>query len=219
MSGQSEETFAGRARAQFAAALRSRAGNALLLANTLILLHVALAYGPFGHAHEAGCTAEWESQWEDGHCGGISIAWLVYLLASLPSYAVVRIGESLADPLWRGLCAVTAYRLDLALFLLVSGVQWLCCGHLLESAWAARRRGPRSLRVTPAPQPRTAMSSPPAVSPYRVGAGADRRPAQPASPPSRRRRSHARAVAQARSTVRVEVPSTSADSSTVSPAK
>ena len=112
-------------------AIRSRLGNALVIANALYLARSALLQYSFDCPH-TNCTLVGDPI-EFVVCYSPPIAEVLYNLAHVPSWLVISFVEWVLLPGCDQLCIFTARRLEMALFLWVSCAQWLTAGALLEN--------------------------------------------------------------------------------------
>ena len=120
-----------RIRPWITSALRSRLGNALVIANALYLARSALLQYPFDCPH-TDCLLVGESI-EFGCCFAPPLATVFYNLAHVPGYLTVSFIEWLLQPGWDHLCIVTARHVEAATFVWVSCAQWLLAGAFIEN--------------------------------------------------------------------------------------
>jgi hypothetical protein len=143
------------------AVARSRVGTLCLLLNTALLVRAALLRPSYPHEHGDCLLVGEPSPWVS--CGSLASETLLYNIAHLPSWLLVKGTEWIAEPMWDQLCVVTARGVEEGLFVLASGLQWLVVGYLAEAAWRRvqlERATTSALSIVPKDGPRPMFGAP-----------------------------------------------------------
>ena len=138
-----------------AAIARNRLGNLLLVINTAYLVRLALLAPPIEWDYSGNWVRVGDPQpYEDFCicCMHPPLATVLYNMVTVPAWIALQFLEWTFRPAWDQLYVIVAQRLDVALFLILSGVEWLVVGYYIEWWWSrCIARSPTAAQLAIAP--------------------------------------------------------------------
>ena len=113
----------------------SRIGHLLFVINLCMAIYL-LVHFPFPQMEHLDCVPRSQLPISDStFCYTLLPMWewvFAYIVLTLPAYQVSQLFSAPINSLFPNLCYYTADRIDAALFLLCSSIQWLLIGYGLE---------------------------------------------------------------------------------------